>query len=50
MPAPLRRAFSLKTVKLHLGHVADVLHCHAHAVFGWDVPVDVADLSWALLP
>ena len=40
----------LKTVKLHLGHVADVLHCHAHAVFGWDVPVDVADLSWPLLP
>ena len=38
------------TVKLHLGHVADVLHCHAHALFGWDVPVDVADLSWALLP
>jgi hypothetical protein len=37
-------------MKLHLGHVADVLHCHAHALFGWDVPVDVADLSWALLP
>jgi hypothetical protein len=32
-------------MKLHLGHVADVLHCHAHALFGWDVPVDVADLT-----
>jgi hypothetical protein len=32
MPAPLRRAFSLKSMKPHLGHVADVLHYHAHAL------------------